>query len=171
VATVVAKLFNAFTPDRAYFGQKDAQQVAVIKRMAVDLNFPLEVVACPIIREQDGLALSSRNRYLSPDERRAAVVLYRALCAAQAAVAGGERAADRVRAAMAELIAGEPLARADYVSAAHPDTLEELDTIGPRVLLSLAVQVGATRLIDNFVLRDGVWEVGQITGGHYVAGD
>ena len=161
VATVVAKLFNAFMPDRAYFGQKDAQQVAVIRRMALDLNFPLEVVVCPIIREPDGLALSSRNRFLSPEERRAAVVLYRALCAGQAAVDQGERSAGRVRGIMTGLIAGEPLARADYVSAADPDTLEELDTIGPRVLLSLAVQVGATRLIDNFVLRDGVWEVGE----------
>jgi pantoate--beta-alanine ligase len=171
VTTVVAKLFNAFRPDRAYFGQKDAQQVAVIRRMVLDLNFPLQMVACPIIREADGLALSSRNRYLSPEERRAATVLYRALCAGQAAMDHGERDAGRVRKAMAEIIAGEPMARADYVSAADPDTLEELKTIGPQVLLSTAVQVGATRLIDNFVLREGIWETGQPVGGHYAAND
>jgi pantoate--beta-alanine ligase len=161
VATVVAKLFNAFTPDRAYFGQKDAQQVAVIKRMALDLNFPLEVVVCPIIREPDGLALSSRNRYLNPADRQAAIVLYRALCAAQAALVQGERDGNRVRAVMAEIIAAEPLARADYVSAADPDSLEELGQIGPQALLSLAVRVGTTRLIDNFLLRAGQWETGQ----------
>jgi pantoate--beta-alanine ligase len=161
VTTVVAKLFNAFTPDRAYFGQKDAQQAAVLKRMVQDLNFPLEVVVCPIIREPDGLALSSRNRYLSPEERRSAIVLYRALCAAQAALDGGERDASRVRAGMAEILAAEPLARADYVSAADPDTLEELDQIDAQVLLSLAVRMGTTRLIDNFVLRAGQWETGQ----------
>jgi len=164
VATVVAKLFNAFTPHRAYFGQKDAQQVAVIKCMVLDLNFPLEVVVGPIIREPDGLALSSRNRYLSPEQRRSATVLYRALCAGQAMVDQGERVAGRVRAAMSALIAGEPLAREDYVSAADPDTLEELDTIRANVLLSLAVQVGATRLIDNFWLHNGQWEVGQKLG-------
>ncbi len=161
VATVVAKLFNAFTPHRAYFGQKDAQQLAVIRRMARDLNFPLEVVAGPTIREPDGLALSSRNRYLSPEERRSAIVLYRALGAGRAALDGGERAANQVRAVMSGVVAGEPLAQEDYVSAADPDTLAELETIGDNVLLALAVRVGATRLIDNFLLRDGQWEVGQ----------
>jgi pantoate--beta-alanine ligase len=161
VTTVVAKLFNAFTPDRAYFGQKDAQQAAVLRRMVRDLNFPLEMVVCPIIREPDGLALSSRNRYLSPEERRAAIVLHRALCAAQAAIDRGQTAASPVRAVMAEIIAAEPLARADYVSAADPDTLEELEQINAQVLLSLAVRVGTTRLIDNFVLRDHQWQVGE----------
>ncbi len=161
VATVVAKLFNAFTPHRAYFGQKDAQQLAVIRRMVLDLSFPLEVVAGPTIREPDGLALSSRNRYLSPKERRSAIVLYRALGAARAALEGGERAANRVRAVMSHVIASEPLAHEDYVSAADPDMLAELDVIGDNVLLSLAVRVGATRLIDNFLLRNGQWEVGQ----------
>jgi pantoate--beta-alanine ligase len=161
VATVVAKLFNAFTPHRAYFGQKDAQQAAVIRRMAVDLNFPLEVVVCPIVREPDGLALSSRNRYLNPAERQAATVLYRALCAAQAAVEQGERRGSELRALISGIIAAEPLAREDYVSAADPDTLAELDHVEANVLMSLAVRVGTTRLIDNFVLRQGRWETGE----------
>ncbi len=160
VATVVAKLFNAFTPDRAYFGQKDAQQAAVIRRMARDLNFPLEVIICPTVRESDGLAMSSRNTYLQPDERRAAVVLYRALSAARDAYQNGERSADALRAAMCDHLAAEPRARIEYVSAADPDTLQELERVDRNVLLSLAVRIGKTRLIDNFVLRDGVWETG-----------
>ncbi|MBI3241168.1 MAG: pantoate--beta-alanine ligase [Chloroflexi bacterium] len=154
VATVVAKLFNVFTPDRAYFGQKDAQQVAVIKRMADDLNFPLEIVACPTVREPDGLAMSSRNAYLSPDERKAATVLYRALSAARNAFDKGERGGDTLRAILSSTIAGEPLARIDYVSVADHRTLTELDRIPDNgVLLSLAVRIGATRLIDNFLLE------------------
>jgi pantoate--beta-alanine ligase len=152
VATVVAKLLNAFAPDRAYFGQKDAQQVVVIRRMVKDLNFPVEVVVCPTVREPDGLALSSRNVYLSPEERQAATVLYRALTRARAAFVDGERDADALRAILSSTIAGEPLAREEYVSAADPETLAELEQVEAGVLLSLAVRVGKTRLIDNAVL-------------------
>jgi pantoate--beta-alanine ligase len=164
VATIVAKLFNAFTPDRAYFGQKDAQQVAVIRRIAGDLNFPLEIIVCPTVRESDGLAMSSRNTYLNPQERRAAAVLYRALSAAKAASQRGERDAEKLRAAMDGCLAAEPLARMEYVSATDPDTLRELDRIDGNVLLSMAVRIGKTRLIDNFVLRDGTWDTGVIAG-------
>jgi len=154
VATVVAKLFNAFSPDRAYFGQKDAQQVVVLRRMVRDLNFPVEIVTGPIVREPDGLALSSRNVYLNPAERAAATVLYRALTAAQAAFAAGERDADALRASVSAALAAEPLAREEYVSVAHPDSLAELDSIGADgALLSLAVRMGKTRLIDNLLLR------------------
>jgi len=165
VTTVVAKLFNAFTPHRAYFGQKDAQQAAVIRRMVQDLNFPLEMIVCPIVREADGLALSSRNRYLNPEERRAAVVLYRALCAVREAVEHGDRDARRLRGLMSKLIAAEPLAREDYVSAADPDSLAELERVDADALFSLAVRVGATRLIDNFLLRQGRWETGTAAEG------
>lgn len=151
VATVVAKLFNAFTPHRAYFGQKDAQQVVVIKRMARDLNFPVEIVVCPIQREPDGLAMSSRNVYLNPTERKAATVLYRALSAAKAAFEAGERDAAKLREAMLVVLASEPLARPDYVSTADPDTLVELERVEKGVLLSMAVRLGTTRLIDNFL--------------------
>ncbi|MBM4422927.1 MAG: pantoate--beta-alanine ligase [Chloroflexi bacterium] len=154
VATVVAKLFNAFTPHRAYFGQKDAQQVVVVKRMAADLNFPLEIVVCPTVREPDGLAMSSRNVYLNPQERQTAAVLYRALCAAKHAYDSGERRGDSLRAIMASAIAVEPLAQIDYVSAADPDTLAELQTVERGALLSLAVRIGNTRLIDNFLLTE-----------------
>lgn len=152
VATVVAKLFNAFTPQRAYFGQKDAQQVVVIRQMARDLNFPLEVVVCPTVREADGLALSSRNAYLDPAERQAAAVLYRALARAREAYAAGERDADVLRAIMSSTLATEPLAREEYVSAADPETLDELERVEGGALLSLAVRIGATRLIDNVLL-------------------
>jgi pantoate--beta-alanine ligase len=152
VATVVAKLLNAFTPDKAYFGQKDAQQVVVIKQMVRDLNFPLEIVVCPIVREPDGLAMSSRNVYLNPEERIAAAVLCRALSAAKAKYDAGERDAEMLRAAMSSTIAAEPLAREEYVSAADPDTLTELERIDKGVLLSMAVRLGKTRLIDNFLL-------------------
>ena len=154
VATVVAKLFNAFQPQKAYFGQKDAQQVVVVRRMARDLDFPVEVVVCPTEREPDGLAMSSRNSYLDPAERKAATVLYRALDAARSAFSRGERDADRLRAAMSEVLAGEPLARPVYVSAADPDTLAELRGPVSRALLSMAVFVGRTALIDNIVLGE-----------------
>jgi pantoate--beta-alanine ligase len=153
VTTVVAKLFNAFTPDRVYFGQKDAQQVVVIRRMARDLNFPLEVVVCPTVREADGLALSSRNVYLDPGERQAATVLFRALSAAKAAFEAGERDADGLRAILSSTVASEPLAREEYVSAADPQTLAELERVETGVLLSMAVRVGQTRLIDNCTLQ------------------
>ncbi len=152
VATVVAKLFNVFQPTRAYFGQKDAQQVAVIRQMVRDLAFPLEVVVCPIVREADGLAMSSRNALLGPDERRAATVLVRALRAAEAEWARGQRAGEHLRAAMRAVLDAEPLARVDYVSAADPLTLREIDGEASSALLSLAVFIGGVRLIDNLVL-------------------
>jgi len=152
VATVVAKLFNAVGPDKAYFGQKDAQQVAVIKRMVLDLNFPLEIIVGPTKREADGLALSSRNKYLSEAERAAAPVLHRALQAASGAYAAGERGGAALRALMQSTIEHEPLARVQYVSCADPLTLHELDTITNGALLSMAVYFGKTRLIDNLIL-------------------
>ncbi len=155
VATVVAKLFNAFQPQRAYFGQKDAQQAVVIQRMTHDLNFPIEVVVCPTVREQDGLAMSSRNLYLAAEERRAATVLSRALFAAGEAFAAGERRADRLRGILSETLAQEPLARPVYVSAADPATLEELSGPTEHALLSMAVYIGKTVLIDNIVVGEG----------------
>lgn len=152
VATVVAKLFNIVQPDRAYFGQKDAQQAVVIRRMVRDLNFPVEIVVCPTVREPDGLALSSRNTYLNPQERQAATVLFRALQAAKARYEAGERDGERLREAMREVLRGEPLARVDYVSVADPETLEELSRVEGPALLSLAVYIGNTRLIDNLLL-------------------
>jgi pantoate--beta-alanine ligase len=154
VATVVAKLFNVFEPTRAYFGQKDAQQVAVIRQMVRDLAFHLDIVACPIVREPDGLAMSSRNTLLNPDERKAAVVLYRSLRAAQAEWERGQRDGDHLRAAMRAVLDAEPLARVDYVSAADPITLHEIDGEADHALLSMAVFVGTTRLIDNVVLGE-----------------
>jgi pantoate--beta-alanine ligase len=152
VATVVTKLFNAVQPQKAYFGQKDAQQVAVIRRMTEDLNLDVDIVVCPIRREADGLAMSSRNTYLSPDERIAARVLYRALTAAQQAFLKGERSGDRLKDIMKEVLAEEPLAKTQYVSCADIDSLQELTTITHNAILSMAVYVGKTRLIDNIVL-------------------
>jgi pantoate--beta-alanine ligase len=155
VTTVVAKLFTAVQPDKAYFGQKDAQQAAVIRKMTRDLNFPIEVVICPTLREADGLAMSSRNAYLNPEERQAATVLSRALFAARDAFQAGERDAQRLRELMAEIVNAEPLARLQYVSCADPDTLEELHGEVNRALLSMAVYVGKTRLIDNVTIGEG----------------
>jgi pantoate--beta-alanine ligase len=152
VATVVAKLFNAVQPQKAYFGQKDAQQAAVIRQMTRDLDFPIEIVVCPTVREKDGLAMSSRNAYLNTEERQAATVLFRALSAAQAAYENGERHAETLRRVMSEMIATEPLARLQYVSCADYETLEELKELHGKSLLSMAVYVGKTRLIDNFVI-------------------
>ena len=152
VTTVVSKLFNAVQPTKAYFGQKDAQQAAVIRKMARDLDFPIEIVVCPTVREADGLAMSSRNSYLSPEERQAATVLFRSLSAARSAYERGERSAESLRGIMAEVIASEPLAKMQYVSVADYDTLEELETVTGKTLLSMAVFMGKTRLIDNFVL-------------------
>ncbi len=153
VTTVVTKLFNAVQPTRAYFGQKDAQQAAVIRKMTRDLNFPIEIVVCPTVREADGLAMSSRNSYLSPEERQAATILFRALTAARSAYERGERSADTLRRIMAETLATEPRAQMQYVSCADYDTLEELETVTGKSLLSMAVFLGKTRLIDNFVLE------------------
>jgi pantoate--beta-alanine ligase len=152
VTTVVSKLFNGVQPARAYFGQKDAQQAAVIHRMARDLSYPIEIVVCPIVREPDGLAMSSRNTYLDPEQRQAATVLYRALKVAKNAYDTGERDAGKLRAIVEKTIAAEPLAQMQYVSCADYVTLEELDTVSGKALLSMAVFVGKTRLIDNFVL-------------------
>jgi pantoate--beta-alanine ligase len=152
VATVVAILFDLVRAERAYFGQKDAQQIMVIRQMARDLAIPTEVIACPTVREPDGLALSSRNVHLSAEERAAAPVLRRALLAARAAWDGGERSGDLLRRAMTATLAEEPLARAAYVSVADGRTLDELEELpadDEPVLLSLAVRLGPTRLIDN----------------------
>lgn len=153
VTTVVAKLFTAVQPDKAYFGQKDAQQAVVIQQMTRDLNFPIDVVVCPIVREPDGLAMSSRNVYLNPAERKAATVLSRALFSARDAFLSGERDAQRLRDRITEMVNAEPLARLQYVSCAHPDTLVELHGSVTRALLSMAVTVGKTRLIDNVEIR------------------
>jgi pantoate--beta-alanine ligase len=152
VTTVVSKLFNAMQPDRAYFGQKDAQQAAVIRRMVADLNFPIEIIVCPIVREADGLAMSSRNSYLDPAQRTAATVLHRALTAAAGAYEGGQRDAEELRSLMIEILSIEPLARVQYVSVADPETLHELSGSNERALLSMAVFVGKTRLIDNMLV-------------------
>ncbi len=154
VTTVVAKLFNAVQPDIAYFGQKDAQQVIVIRRMVEDLNFPIEIIVCPIIREPDGLAMSSRNSYLNQDERQAATVLFRSLSAAEEAYNQGISDADQLRDIMTKTIMTEPLADLQYASCANPETLEELSGSIARALLSLAVKIGKTRLIDNFVIGE-----------------
>lgn len=153
VTTIVAKLFIWVQPDRAYFGQKDAQQTVVIRRMVQDLNFPIQVIVCPTVREPDGLAKSSRNVYLNPDERRAAVVLYQALTMAQQAFLSGERQPDTLRNVMIDTIQDEPLANLQYVSCADPDTLVELESRAERALLSMAVFFRKTRLIDNLLLE------------------
>ena len=152
VTTVVSKLFNATRPDKAYFGQKDAQQAAVIRQMTRDLSYPIEIMVCPILREADGLAMSSRNTYLDPAQRQAATVLYRSLSAAKSAYSGGERNAEKLRQIVKDLIGSESLARLQYVSCADYDTLDELETVNKKALLSLAVFMGKTRLIDNFIL-------------------
>jgi pantoate--beta-alanine ligase len=152
VATVVTKLFAILQPDRAYFGQKDAQQVAVVRRLVADLALPVAIVALPTVRAPDGLALSSRNAALAPEERRAATVLWRALEAAARAFAAGERDAERLRGAMRAVLADEPLARVDYVSVADATTLAELARVEGPALASLAVVIGRTRLIDNLAL-------------------
>jgi pantoate--beta-alanine ligase len=153
VTTVVAKLFTGVQPDKAYFGQKDAQQAAVIRQMTRDLNFPIEIVICPIVREPDGLAMSSRNVYLDPDQRKAATVLHRSLIAAKNAYENDEQDAEKLRQIMRDVLATEPIVEVQYVSCADYDTLEELGTVTGKTLLSMAVFMGKTRLIDNFVLE------------------
>jgi len=154
VTTVVARLFNIVQPDRAYFGQKDAQQLMVIRKMVADLAIPVEVVAVPTVREPDGLAMSSRNVYLNPQERQAATVLSKALFLAQGLYAQGERDAQKVRQQMISLIRSEPLATIDYVSIADVQTLDELDAIVCPALASMAVRIGKVHLIDNILLGD-----------------
>lgn len=151
VCTVVNKLMNISMADRAYFGQKDAQQLAVIRRMVRDLNMNVEVVGCPIIREADGLAKSSRNTYLSEEERKAGLVLSQAVKLGQKLVAEGEKSATAVTGAMSELISAEPLAKIDYVSMVSWDSIEPVETIEGPVLVAMAVYIGKTRLIDNFI--------------------
>jgi pantoate--beta-alanine ligase len=153
VATVVLKLFNIVAPDLAFFGAKDAQQVLIIRRMAADLDLDVEVVTCPLIREPDGLALSSRNAYLGPAERKAALVLSASLRWAEKAVEAGERDAGRLVAGVRRIIEAEPRARIDYVEAVSPETLEPVAEIGSEMLVALAVFIGATRLIDNVRLH------------------
>jgi len=153
VATVVAKLFNIVRPSRAYFGQKDAQQVIVIKRMVADLDMRIEVVVVPTLRETDGLAMSSRNSYLNREERQAAAVLFKALTLARRLKREGVTDAEQIRRQMVSLIRKEPLAAIDYVSIAHVDTLQEMDRIEGPALASLAVRIGRTRLIDNTILE------------------
>ncbi|MFC1901221.1 pantoate--beta-alanine ligase [Chloroflexota bacterium] len=153
VTTIVNKLFNIVQPTKAYFGQKDAQQLAVIKKMVKDLNMNLEVIACPTIREPDGLAMSSRNSYLKPDERKAAAVLYQSLKLAEQLYKQGEKDAEKIRREMTELISKQPLTNIDYVSIADNETLEELAEVKSPVLVSLAVKIGKPRLIDNIVLK------------------
>ena len=152
VTTVVLKLLNIMRPDRAYFGQKDAQQLTVVRRMVRDLDVPVEIVGLPIVREPDGLALSSRNVYLSPEQRAAALVLSRSLNAASDAFRAGERDATRLRSIIEAMVAAEPLAELDYASIADAETLDELAVVDRPALASLAVRFGGTRLIDNATL-------------------
>lgn len=151
VTTVVTKLFNIAQPDRAYFGQKDAQQVAVLEQMVRDLNMPITIVRCPIIREGDGLARSSRNSYLSAEERQAAVVLNRSLALAKQLLDAGERNANVILEQMAALITKEPLAAIDYLKIVDNQTLRDVETINTTVLIPIAVRIGKTRLIDNMI--------------------
>jgi pantoate--beta-alanine ligase len=153
VTTVVAKLFNIVGPDRAYFGQKDYQQVTILRQMATDLCMPLEVITCPTVREPDGLAMSSRNAYLNPAERQAALVLSRALLLAEEHLAQGERQGARLMTTLRDCIAKQPLARIDYVTVCDPQTLREVDQLSGTVLVALAIYIGQTRLIDNALLH------------------
>ena len=154
VCTVVSKLFHIVCPDRAYFGQKDAQQLAVIRRMVRDLNMNVQVVGCPIVREEDGLAKSSRNTYLSAEERTAALVLSRAVAEGQRLMEAGERSAATVLGAMKQLIEAEPLARIDYVEMVSWDGIKPVETVDGPVLVAMAVYIGKTRLIDNFIFGE-----------------
>jgi len=151
VCTVVSKLFHIVTPDRAYFGQKDAQQLAVIRHMASDLDFGIEIVGCPIVREEDGLAKSSRNTYLSEQERKAALVLSQSLKEGKALLDAGEKDASKIVGAIVKRIEGEPLAKIDYVEVVDWDTLKPVEKIEKTVLAAVAVYIGKTRLIDNFI--------------------
>lgn len=151
VCTVVSKLFNIVVPDKAYFGQKDAQQLAVIRHMVSDLNFGIEIVGCPIIREEDGLAKSSRNTYLSAQEREAALILSKSLAKGKEALKAGEADAVKIRQIILDEIATEPLAKVDYVEVVDWNTLEPVETVKEPVLVAMAVYIGKTRLIDNFI--------------------
>jgi pantoate--beta-alanine ligase len=152
VATIVTKLFNIVQPDKSYFGQKDAQQALVIRRMVKDLNMNLEVIIMPTLREKDGLAMSSRNTYLNPDERKAATILYKSLLLAKQLKEKGETKSDTIRSQMESLIKSEPLAKIEYISIANTQTLEELSSLQSESLVSMAVRIGKTRLIDNIII-------------------
>jgi pantoate--beta-alanine ligase len=168
VATVVAKLFNILQPTRAYFGRKDAQQVAVIQKLVRDLDMPVEIVAAKTVRAPDGLALSSRNAYLRPEERAAAPVLHRALEAGRALAEGGELCAPRIKEAMLEVLQAEPLAKIDYVSLADPSTLREIEVLtASGALASLAVRIGKARLIDNLHIPGPEPSLGRAPLGAY----
>ena len=153
VCTVVSKLFNIVTPDKAFFGQKDAQQLAIIRQTVRDLSYGIEIVGCPIVREADGLAKSSRNTYLSEAERQAALVLSESVFLGQKMVAEGETDANKIVAAMTEHIQAQPLAKIDYVSAVDGVTMDPVDRIAGTVLVAMAVYIGKTRLIDNFIVE------------------
>ena len=153
VTTVVSKLFHIIEPDVAFFGQKDAAQSAVIRRMVRDLNFPVEIVICPIVREPDGLAMSSRNSYLNPDERRRALTLHRSLNSVEDEFRAGERSAARLIAAASKVFAQEPQIRLDYFEIVDPDTLDPVEKIDHPTLVAVAAYVGSTRLIDNRILN------------------
>jgi len=160
VATIVSKLFHIVAPTHAFFGQKDAAQLAVLRKMVRDLRFDLQIVGCPIVREPDGLALSSRNRYLSPEERQQALVLNRALRAASELVAAGETSSAPLLAAMREVFAAEPSARVDYIAIVDPDSLQPIEDITRRGMLAVAAYIGTTRLLDNLltaqITRSGI---------------
>ncbi|OCL25693.1 pantoate--beta-alanine ligase [Orenia metallireducens] len=153
VCTIVTKLFNIVNPDRAYFGQKDAQQVLVIKKMVEDLNFDVKIVVVPIVREEDGLAMSSRNKYLSTKEREAALILFKSLTLAKNMIEAGKRDANLIKSQIIKNIENEPLARIDYVHIANEKNLKEVDLVTGKILIALAVYIGETRLIDNILLE------------------
>lgn len=153
VCLVVSKLFHIISPDKAYFGEKDAQQLAVIKRMVKDLSFDIEIVGCPIIREADGLAKSSRNTYLNTQERKAAIVLHKALTKGKETILAGETNAIKVKNEIIDLICKEPLAKVDYVEIVNFDTIAPVETVKGNILVAVAVYIGKTRLIDNFIIQ------------------
>lgn len=150
VCTVVSKFFNIISPDRAYFGEKDAQQLAVIRRMVLDLNFDIEIVGCPIVREPDGLALSSRNTYLSAEERKAALILNKSLKLAKSSLKAGEKNSSEIKKIIISELSKEPLAKIDYVEVVDSLSLKPIDSINSKILVAIAVYIGKTRLIDNF---------------------
>ncbi len=153
VCTVVGKLFNIVTPDRAYFGQKDAQQLATIRRFVRDLNFGIEIIPCPIVREDDGLAKSSRNTYLNAEERKAALILSQSLRKGQDAIAAGETSAEKIKDIISKSLSSEPLARIDYVEVVDFENIQRVEKIHGETLVAIAVYIGRTRLIDNFIVN------------------
>ena len=162
VCTVITKLLNIVGPDKIFFGQKDAQQLAIVRRMVRDLNFDVEVVGCPIVRESDGLAKSSRNTYLSVKERQAALILSRSVRLGQAMVAGGERRSEKLLAAMRGKLAGEPMAEVEYVEVVDGKSMQPVDVFKPGDLVAMAVRIGTTRLIDNFTVGDSAIVIPEV---------